>query len=198
MARQSARSERPRASSRTEDSLRQPFFDKAFELLADQGNRGLKLTPLCRALGVTTGAFYYCFDDWQDFVVALLDHWLAERTTLLVGSAMLRLDPVARLEYLLGAVRELPHRAEADIRAWASWDPYVARVQERVDAERHRVVVDAFTHIVADRGLASRYADAGVALLIGFEQRIVDDDDADALAWSLRLLLDSARAATSD
>lgn len=180
-------------ASRSGNDLRLPYFNHALQILAAEGYGGLKLAPLCKRVGVTTGAFYYSFGNWKDFTTQLLEHWHTERTTRLVEAASTHSDPVERLELLLAAVQELPHRAEAAIRAWSSADREAARVQRAVDHDRLEVAEQAFRHILADASLARRYARAGVALLIGFEQDAEESSSGD-LAWSLRLLLDSARS----
>ncbi|WP_353844386.1 TetR/AcrR family transcriptional regulator [Rhodococcus sp. (in: high G+C Gram-positive bacteria)] len=190
---QQSRSPKPLPEAvRSGNDLRRPYFEYALQLLATEGYGGLKLAPLCKRAGVTTGAFYYSFGSWKDFTRQLLEYWHAERTTRLVEAASAQSDPVERLELLLTAVQELPHRAEASIRAWSSADPEAAHVQRAVDHDRFEVAEQAFRHILADAPLARRYARAGVALLIGFEY---DEDGLNSgdLAWSLRLLLDSAR-----
>ena len=190
---QSSRSSDPQPEVfKSSNDLRLPYFEHALQLLATEGYGGLKLAPLCKRVGVTTGAFYYSFGSWKDFTRQLLEYWHTERTTRLVEAASAHADPVERLELLLAAVQELPHKAEAAIRAWSSADREAAQVQRAVDRDRFEVAEQAFRHILADESLARRYAHAGVALLIGFEQDKEELNSRD-LTWSLRLLLDSAR-----
>jgi AcrR family transcriptional regulator len=184
---------RPGPPPRAGGDLKRPFFEHALVLLATVGYGGFKQAALCKSLGVTTGAFYHSFGGWKDFCTEFLDFWYQERTVRIAETAQAHSDPVERLGMLVEAVGNLPHRAEAAIRAWAAVDPTAARVQRTVDLQRYDVAEEAFEHVVSDPQLARRYALAGVAMLTGFEQSVLHDEDAADLEWSLRLLLDAAR-----
>src|SRR5690606_41843093 len=66
-------------------ATKQEYSDAAFDILSAEGYSALKQAPLCKRLNVTTGSFYHYFQNWHDFTSHLLDHWLAPRTTRLVG-----------------------------------------------------------------------------------------------------------------
>lgn len=173
-------------------SARQPYFAAAMQILADEGYGGLKLNPLCQRLALTTGAFYHNFRNWEDFTSQLLEHWHTEKTTRLVELARSPADPLDRLQVLLEISVDLPHRAEAAIRVWASLDPRVRRLQDDVDAERHAIVLESLRALVGDDE-AALYARTAMFLLIGFEQSDAGSDPA-VLRWSLALLRDHAAA----
>lgn len=175
----------------TRANSRSDWYDGAFALLAEQGYAGLKLEPLCRSLGLTTGAFYHSFKNWRDFTERLLQSWKQERTTRLVELARSQPEPLQQLEVLVAVTVALPHRAEAAIRVWSTLDPTVAAVQEAVDQERLSVVRAAFREMLDDDDAAQRYAEFGMFLLIGFEQSGALRDPA-SLEWSLRRLLHAA------
>ena len=103
--------------TRRNEALREAWFTAANELLAEEGYGGLKLAPLCKRLGVTTGSFYHSFDSWQDFTDALLEAWLQERTQHTVDVVSGTADPVERLMLLADAGSQLLHRTEAAILA---------------------------------------------------------------------------------
>jgi AcrR family transcriptional regulator len=175
----------------TNNDLRTPFFDAAFEILGSHGYGGLKLAPLCKAVGVTTGAFYHSFSSWRDFTSQLLEHWHEERTSRLVELARQLPHPVDQLENLVRASIALPHEAEAAIRVWAAIDPAVAKLQESVDRERFDVIYQAFLVLLGDEEEATAHSRAGMFLLIGFEQ--ADSmRDPKSLEWALRLLKQTA------
>ncbi|HET6152599.1 MAG TPA: TetR/AcrR family transcriptional regulator [Marmoricola sp.] len=174
------------------DDLKVRFFDAALEILATDGYGGLKLAAVCKRLKVTTGAFYHAFSSWNEFTVELLDTWRRERTTELADLSRSAADPVEQLQRLLVATLEFRHQAEAAIRVWAALDAEVAEVQQRVDAERYEVVVEAMTKLVGKKD-ASRYANWGVNILIGFEISTNEQVPVD-LEWQLTQVLLTAVA----
>ncbi|MDX6233750.1 MAG: hypothetical protein QOH68_2822 [Nocardioidaceae bacterium] len=173
------------------NNLRTPFFDAAFEILASDGYGGLKLAPLCKSVGVTTGSFYHSFSSWRDFTTQLLEHWHEERTLRLVELAQQQTDPLDQLESLLQMTISLPHRAEAAIRVWSAIDPAVAKLQESVDKDRYTVVYEAMVTLVGDPTEADMLARGGMFMLIGFEQADSMRDPA-SLERGLRLIKQAA------
>lgn len=171
---------------------RERFFDAGQEILATEGYGALKLAAVCKHLDVTTGAFYHSFESWNEFTSALLGNWRRERTTLIAELARSADDPVKQLEALLGATLELRHRSEAAIRVWAAVDPEVAEIQDRVDAERYDIVLDAMERLVGKKD-ARRYANWGLNVLIGFEVSTNGQELAD-LEWELTQVLNAAMA----
>lgn len=163
------------------------FYEGALDLLGEEGFGGLKLTRLCRRLGLTTGAFYHSFTSWPDFTEQLLEYWYRERT-LETGARMLdEPDAHRRLDVLIAAALQLRHRAESGIRVWAGIDPRVRAVQERVDRERVEIVAEAFLGVTGDADYSQRLARAAFYVLIGYEQ-LSAVQDPDTLVWALRVV----------
>ena len=146
------------------------YFDAAMTILAVDGAAGLKIGPLCRALGVTSGSFYHHFGSWAGFVRALLQHWEAEQTSRVVEMARATPDPVERIVVLKRLTVELPHDSEAAIRAWSTMDPEVGRAQRRVDVQRRTAVELVRAAVGPDAGGAARLATLGLSILAGFQQ----------------------------
>lgn len=158
----------PRGSGR--QIAAEQYFDAAMTILARDGAAGLKIGPLCRALGVTSGSFYHHFGSWAGFVRALLHHWEAEQTSRVVEMARATTDPIERMLVLKRLTVELPHDSEAAIRAWSTMDPEVGRSQRRVDAQRRMAVEQILAAVVPDARVASRLAVLGLSILAGFQQ----------------------------
>jgi AcrR family transcriptional regulator len=149
---------------------------------------------------VTSGSFYHYFGGWAGFVEALLTHWEAEQTQRIVELARAAADPEQRLDVLRQQATDLPHDAEAAIRAWGRGEQRVSQTQQRVDARRHA----ALLAIVSDLGVqpedAERLATTGMALLVGMQQlqRPVDIDMLGAVFDELgRTIRDYAARAAS-
>lgn len=169
---------------RASGDLKAPFFDEAMEILASDGYGGLKLAPLCKRLGLTTGAFYHSFKNWNDFTTQLLDRWMRERTQSFIDLVHAEDDALSQVDVLLQAALSLPHAAEAAIRVWSAIDPTVCAMQEEVDTMRYRVVREAFAAMLPDES-ADRFAKSGMYLLIGAEQAQAFRDPA-AFEWALQ------------
>ncbi len=169
------------------------FFEAGLDLLAEEGYGALKLAPLCRRVGVTTGSFYHAFPNWPTYTNALLQHWYRERTDRARMLAGEEEDPARRLDLLVRAAVDLPHRAEAAIRVWAGVDPAVAQLQQQVDDQRLATVTDAIAAVMPPGSdtHARNLAQAGFFLLVGFEQSHATGGH-EALEWALRLIQDRA------
>jgi AcrR family transcriptional regulator len=176
-----------------ESDLRRRFFDAAHEILASDGYGALKQSAVCQRLGVTTGAFYHAFRNWEAFTEALLTDWHQERTTVHAQFARAQDDPIKQLRSLSEAGVTLRHKSEGAIRVWAGVDPRVAEVQRAVDEERYGVLRDAFYRLLDDRKEAARFAAWGMNILTGFEQMPYLQTTAD-LRWQFRMLLELACA----
>lgn len=167
---------------------REGFFDAAMRLLAHEGRAGLRLAPLCRAVGVTSGSFYHHFGSWDGFVDALLAHWESTETHRLVEIAEREAATPGRLDVLKHLALTFPHEAEAAIRAWAHGDATVAEVQRRVDGERRRVVATTLTALEPDPERRERLATLALAVLVGHQQRLGPVDVGELLALFDELL----------
>ena len=145
------------------------FFDQAMRTLAGPGRGGLRIGPLCAAVGVTSGSFYHHFGSWDGFVAALLEHWATEEVDRIGEIVRARTDPLERIALLKDLSLSVPHEAEAAIRAWSGTDPVVAAAQRRVDEGRRAVLVDVLAPVVADTELRATLAEVGMGILIGHQ-----------------------------
>lgn len=158
----------------------QSYFQGALDLLAKEGYGALRLTSLCKAIGMSTGSFYNWFRDWNDFVDQFLAHWESDLTQRLATQAAETLDASARLDRLRELARDVPHEAEVALRAWGNADPRAARVCHEVDVKRRRLIFDTVHALVEDRQLADRLAALGLSIVVGHQHLDVVDMD-----WSL-------------
>lgn len=179
--------------TRRNEALRDSWFEGALEILGSQGYGSLKLAPLCKKLGVTTGSFYHSFDNWQDFTDSLLANWFRERTETLAEIARQDPDPVRQLEMLISNVVEFNHRAEAAIRVWAGVDERVAAIQRKVDEGRYQAALNALEALVGPE-LAPGFAVWGLSTAVGYEM-LSDMHPTERLQWSLGQLMEHVRAA---
>jgi AcrR family transcriptional regulator len=139
-------------------------------ILGERGQAGLKIAPLCRELGVTSGSFYHHFGSWAGFVEAMLTHWEAEQTQTLLALTWQAEDPWERVTVMKNLAVTVPHEAEAAIRAWGKLDPAVGHAQQRVDAARIEGLRVVVAGVGGDDATARRLSLMGIALLAGVQQ----------------------------
>jgi AcrR family transcriptional regulator len=149
---------------------RSAYCTAALDLLAERGHRGLTIAALCRELGVTKGSFYHHFRDLSDFVDALLAYWASEHATRLITLSESVSDPEERFALLKGIAINLPHGAEAAIRAWSWSDERVAAVQREVDHARLAHLARAGEDVGLSPERARRMAKISLSVLIGMQQ----------------------------
>lgn len=176
---------------------RQDYFERALELLADSGYGELRLTTLCKKLGVTSGSFYNWFTGWNDFVDQFLVYWRLEQTETIARQAAEESDPNQALETMRRLAATIPHRAEVAFRAWSDSDPRVLEVQREVDRLREEVLHQVMIDLNIGEPTARRLSKLCLSIVVG-HQHI----DPEAMDWSLaqaigliRLHADSAGAA---
>jgi AcrR family transcriptional regulator len=149
---------------------REDYFAAAIEILADADHGGLRMTPLCRHLNVTTGSFYNYFGSWAGFKTEFLAYWREGCTVHLAEAVRREANPRHARAALIEFACTLPHRAEAAIRAWAHSDEDVGHVQAIVDEERYRVAVDILCRTIEDRERAELVARLCQFILTGYQQ----------------------------
>ncbi|BBZ04685.1 transcriptional regulator [Mycolicibacterium chitae] len=149
---------------------RQDYFSAAIDILAEADHGGLKLTPLCRRLEVTTGSFYHYFGSWARFKTELLEFWLQDRTLELAEAARRQGDPQRTLEALIDFACGFPHSAEAAIRAWSHSDQEVRQVQATVDEQRYRVTYETLQLLLDNDADAEMLARMAIFTLNGYQQ----------------------------
>ncbi|GGC72866.1 TetR/AcrR family transcriptional regulator [Chelatococcus reniformis] len=122
------------------------WIDAGQDVLRDAGIAGLKLAQLTRRLGVSTGSFYHHFNDFDDYLGALADHYSLERvkgelaTTLAGGPGPLaRMRRLARL-----SIRQRTFELDHAMRIWATMDPRAEKTVREAEAQVLAFLADAF------------------------------------------------------
>src|SRR5581483_3461598 len=92
-------------------------------LIAD-GITGVKLSPLSRRLGVTSGSFYHHFHDWSEFLDALADFYGNENVSRITAAIRFIDDPADRVRMLNTLADEWDvARLDAAMRVWGASNP---------------------------------------------------------------------------
>lgn len=148
---------------------RKDYFDAATRILAEAGFRALTVGRLCESLGVTSGSFYHHFAGWDDFRHRYLRYWEQQQTNRIIELVLTHETPADRLRVLIALAWEIPHAAEAAIRAWSVDDAAVAAIQRRVDTQRLNFSEELIGMLINQPARVRLFAKLLVASYVGFE-----------------------------
>ena len=152
--------------SRSARLHREDWLQHALETLRRQGVTGLRVEPLARSLGVTTGSFYWHFRDRQDLLDRVLGHWTEQMTRAVALRMTSEDDPEIQLHNLLADItREDRNRYEIAIRNWAAFDTAAAHAVRKVDECRMAFVKGLFLHL----GFSDEQAQIRAYMLIFYQ-----------------------------
>lgn len=152
------------------------WLSHALEMLKEEGSSGVRVEPLSRSLGVTTGSFYWHFKNREDLHRSLIEHW---ETDLAVATPEQMFeckgDAKERLLALLKLiVREDLNRYDRAMRAWASSDELVAAAVLRVDQRRLDTALQLFLEMGFDLVEADLRSRVSYYYLVGEQTVLVD------------------------
>ena len=137
---------------------REDWLAHALEALRCEGISGLRVEPLARSLGVTTGSFYWHFKDRRDLLESVLTHWTELMTDAIEERRLISEDPKLRLTRLLRDITiEERNRYDLAVRNWATFDEMAQSAVRKVDECRlSAVVVSSQDPQASEFGLGER------------------------------------------
>lgn len=97
----SADLELPRDPLETRNRL---ILEAAYELLAEQGLDGLTIRAVLAKTGLARRAFYECFPEKDDLMLAVFRHAIAGAAVFYAGSLAALPDPTARLKLIVTSI----------------------------------------------------------------------------------------------
>jgi AcrR family transcriptional regulator len=114
------------------------WLDTALEVLATDGIDGVRIEVLAKRLNTSKSGFYWHFQNRDDLLKDLLDHWTHELTEVITMNPEVReLDPKSRLIRISEMVHDFTlARYEMPIRQWAVRDKNAARAVRKVNQIR--------------------------------------------------------------
>ena len=122
------------------------WLSEALEVLAREGKARITVRNISESLGVTTGSFYWHFENREDFVDAIVDFWDKAFTDKV--AQRIRRSPAEPREQLLELMKVLTEenlgRYDVAVRAWATHDNKVAKAVRKVDRQRFETVRGLF------------------------------------------------------
>lgn len=108
---------------------REDWLNGALKILCKKGADGVKITPLAKQLGVTSGSFYWHFKNRKELYEALLVYWEKEMTDATIETVgSFKGAPKKRIWLLMEQVMK-SGMASCDLAFW-QWAQYDATAQK--------------------------------------------------------------------
>ena len=128
---------------------REDWIRGAFELLSTAGVVGVKIVPLAKQLGVTSGSFYWHFRNRRELYNALLEFWEREMTdAAIVAAKGFQGSPEDRIWHLMEQVMASGMASfDLAIWHWAQSDAAVQKVFKRTIDKRFAFAAWMFKQI---------------------------------------------------
>ena len=145
------------------------WLQAALKILADAGIESVKIVPLSKQLGVTSGSFYWHFHNRPELYKALLDYWEREMTVNpLEAAKSFEGPPEERIWHLMEHVMDTG-LAKYDIAVWhwAQFDSAAHEVFARAMKKRFSLGTWMFEQVGFDRVQAEVRARMMVIYMMG-------------------------------
>ena len=128
---------------------REDWGEAALEVLYSEGVGKVSIVRIARDLGVTSGSFYWHFEDRNDLLRSLLDFWVHSQTDALFEKVeQFEGTPSERLLKLMEILTLGEEgRYEVAVRAWAGFDDMAAEVVRRTDKRRIQWLHETFREL---------------------------------------------------
>lgn len=152
------------------NNTRERWLEAGLRVLAADGADGVRIDRIAARLKLSKGSFHHHFSGAQGYKRKLLEHFEAMAVDALDHAIEAAQDPgdaravLTRLTDLVAGGREELYWPELEraVRAWATWDDEVRRVQGRIDKARLTALQRVWrSHVATD-------ADARVAALLPY------------------------------
>lgn len=153
---------------------KEDWLNDGLLVLSEIGEAGLTIDLLCNRLEVTKGSFYHHFQNRQEFLERVLEHWEYQNTLRFIEISEQGGTPdekAKRLSELVLSKVNDPN-VEVAIRAWAMRDELARGFQERVDERRISYIQQLAMERGVDRDFALRMAQISYTVLIGSQHLV--------------------------
>ena len=162
---------------------RESWFDEARQVLIAEGADRVRVDPLAKRLGVTTGSFYHHFRNRRELLDGLLDHWEARNSgPMFKAVEAAGPDPDDQIDALfqtwLGE-SEYDPQYDSAVRAWAHGDAQVREIVQRVDDRRIGLLQGIFTAYGYDQERAFIRARIAYFQQVGYQAMEVHESAAE-------------------
>jgi AcrR family transcriptional regulator len=169
---------------------RDDWIEAATDWIAVHGVASLAVEPLARTLGVTKGAFYWCFANRDELLLAVLERWEAQGTQAIIALVEQVPDGAQQARELIrivtrtveGSGANLPRPVRLQFALWsAAADPLVRPAVERATAARVAFLAETLRRAGLDAAIARDRATLGYASYVGLVMLRATHADDDAV-----------------
>lgn len=128
---------------------REEWLAAGLQLLWLRGAESIRAMRVAKALGVTTGSFYWHFKDLEDFKHALLKEWETEHIDKVITHfSRMESTPRKKLEAIsMQVIEQRLGLYDGAIIAWASSDTEARKIAERVQSRRQEYIAQLFREV---------------------------------------------------
>jgi AcrR family transcriptional regulator len=125
------------------------WLAQALEILAAEGEGGIRIERLARDLNIAKSGFYWHFKDRRDLLSNVLDYWAYEYTGVVAQNKQLaRANPESRLNQATRMIRvHKLTKYDVSMRAWAEHDEMAAEAVAQVYQMRLGYIREAFSEL---------------------------------------------------
>lgn len=181
--RKSARLRRPKRPDKAPKRDRDSWLDQARKVLISEGVDRVRVDPLAKLLGVTTGSFYHHFRNRQDLLDGLLEHWEAKTSgPMFAAVEAAGPNPNDQVDALLRTwldENEYDPHYDSAVRAWAHGDGDVLETVRQVDDRRIGLLRSIFMRLGYDEERASIRARVTYYHQVGYQAMEVVESKAE-------------------
>ena len=109
--------------------------------------QGIKIDRLCKRLNISIGSFYHHFVNIDDYMEKLADGWEAYMQEHLAASLDRDAAPEERLRSFHDRILDMNPRLEVVVRGWSFSNEYVAKIVDKLDKKRMRLLASQFMEL---------------------------------------------------
>jgi len=135
--------------------------------LAEGGVEGIKIDRLCKRLNISIGSFYHHFVNIDDYMEKLAEAWEALMLQHLAESLDRDAPPEERLRTFHDRILDLTPRLEVVVRAWSFSNEYTAKIVDKMDKKRMRMITTQFMELGFKNEDAKLLAEVEYATYLG-------------------------------
>lgn len=176
---------RPKRPDKAPKRDREDWLEQARNVLIVDGVDRVKVEPLAKSLGVTTGSFYHHFKNRQELLDGLLQHWETKNSgPMFAAVEAANPDPDSQIDALFRTwllESEYDPTYDAAVRAWAHGSKEVAESVRRVDARRIELLQSIFEKFGYDERRAFIRARIAYFHQVGYQAMEIMESSAERL-----------------
>ena len=174
---------RPKRPDKAPKRDRESWLDQARQILVSEGVDRVRVDPLAKLLGVTTGSFYHHFKNRQELLDGLLEHWEARNSgPMFAAVEAAGPDPNHQIDALLQTwLNESKYdpRYDSALRAWAHGDNNAREIVRQVDDRRIALLKGIFMRLGYDEDRAFIRARVAYFQQVGYQAMEVVESKAE-------------------